>query len=809
MLFGALAVGIPIALHFFFRSRYRTVPWAAMKFLLTSVEQTSRRLRFQELLLLLLRCLVVATLALALAQPGCRVTPGSGRGGEPVDAVFLFDVSLSMGASDGPVSRLERAKSEAIAILDRLPAHSTARIVTCTDRAVLLDARAPANLDLARDLIGSLQLTSQASDLYPGILESKEVLRRGQNGNHELYLFSDMQKLGWEQQSAALTGLLKEMHGQTSIYLVRCGNPLRKLANAAIVGITPQAGVPRPGERVGFAILVRNTGGKEVKNLKVTLKVKAEEEESKDHPVESQTIDTLPPGEIRAVTLTAKLDKPGLRLLSAELGADDLPGDNRFDQVVLVRDTVNVLVIDGGIHDREPERSSSYFLAHALTPVPENARAKYYLQPKITSPRLAAPALLAKQDLCILVNVPLPGGLKQRETLPVDFLQELEKFVRQGKGLIIYGGDNVAAEPYNRLLGQKHGLLPLPLKGFAEYPVKDKNPIKLNRGSAGIPAYLVFKEDNYYKALGDTTIWKTVVLEDLPKADPAAKPPTSREPGEGIGPGKKLRDPVAVALRYSNDLPAVATKKVDAGEVVFIATSADPGYQKDSPDLAWNDLPFNSVNVPFINLTVSHLLQEQNQVFNIIAGQQFDWQLPPESGKEVNQRFLNAMAPDLTPEEEKMVMKWASAGLAGRNFSLRRPDASEMRLGYPERRPHLPDQLVLPIADLPTAGIYRLGFARTGQQDLDNILKKKVGLPFAVIPDLRDSENLESYSNDQLNGLLGFTPIHRTAGSEEGASFDLGSDSLRRLDWTPWFFLLTLLLAAGEVVLAWICSRAW
>ena len=47
MLLGGLAAAIPIALHFFYRSRYRNVPWAAMKFLLAAIEQTSRRLRFQ------------------------------------------------------------------------------------------------------------------------------------------------------------------------------------------------------------------------------------------------------------------------------------------------------------------------------------------------------------------------------------------------------------------------------------------------------------------------------------------------------------------------------------------------------------------------------------------------------------------------------------------------------------------------------------------------------------------------------------------------------------------------------------------
>src|SRR5437762_10019899 len=69
MLWGALAAGIPIAIHLFLRSRYRTVPWAAMKFLLTSVEQTSRRLKFQEYILLLCRMFLLTLLAVAFMRP--------------------------------------------------------------------------------------------------------------------------------------------------------------------------------------------------------------------------------------------------------------------------------------------------------------------------------------------------------------------------------------------------------------------------------------------------------------------------------------------------------------------------------------------------------------------------------------------------------------------------------------------------------------------------------------------------------------------------------------------------------------------
>src|SRR5205823_6635775 len=130
MLAGVLAAAIPVAIHLFFRSRYRTVPWAAMKFLLTAVEQTSRRLKFQELLLLLLRMAVLVMLAIAFARPILSMVGGTGRG-DAVDAVFVFDTSFSMGAQDGAKTRMQRAQEQAVTIIDELPAHSTVQIVTC------------------------------------------------------------------------------------------------------------------------------------------------------------------------------------------------------------------------------------------------------------------------------------------------------------------------------------------------------------------------------------------------------------------------------------------------------------------------------------------------------------------------------------------------------------------------------------------------------------------------------------------------------------------------------------------------------
>ncbi len=763
MLFGAAAAGIPIALHFFFRSRYRTVPWAAMKFLLTSIEQTSRRLRFQELLLLLVRCLVLLLLALAFARPLSSVVRGAGRG-DAVGAVFVLGPSGAMGARDGSMARLERAKEAALKVIDQLPSHSTVQVIACADRASLLGPRSPANLDQAKSIVEKLKLTSLATDLFPGIVEAEGILERGQASNRELYLFSDMQKLGWEQQTGDLAKRLQDIKEKATVFLVRCGT--RKVANAALIGITPQSGLPRPGERVGFAVLVRNTSSEPVKGLKVSLSV-----DGKDKYAETQTIARIDPSETRTVTLNALLEKAGLHVLTAKIGHDDLEGDNRFDRVILVRDRINILVVDGNVNEREPANSSSYYLMHGLLPITESQRKNYKLEPRLVTPRLASPALLAKTDLCILVNVALQPDLKrQTEVLPADFVEELARFVKQGHGLIVYAGDNVAPEPYNRILGSKHGLLPLPIKKVNEV----KKPLHINRHSAALPAYMNFKEDDYYKDFSKVEVFRSLELEqpamvEVPKNE---ETPKNSPPADKTDKEKNL---LTIALRYDNDQPAVVSKKVDAGEVLLITTAAELGFKADSPEPTWTDWSIHQTFPAYLDVTINHLLHGQTRTYNVVAGEKLDWY----------------------PTEKQE-----------RAYTLIHPDGTNIRLGMPQRKDN---RSVVTALDLSLAGIYHMVATLPPQARSEEILiepqaDKDAGTPIAVVPDLRESQDLDTLGDPEIDQRLGFQPIHITAGLE-GPSQG-GADRLNR-EWTSWFLLAVLMLAVGEALLAFWCGRAW
>lgn len=69
LLWGALAVAIPVAIHFWHQKQGKPLPWAATQWLTEKQQQQSRGFRLDNILLLILRCLLLVLLAVLLAQP--------------------------------------------------------------------------------------------------------------------------------------------------------------------------------------------------------------------------------------------------------------------------------------------------------------------------------------------------------------------------------------------------------------------------------------------------------------------------------------------------------------------------------------------------------------------------------------------------------------------------------------------------------------------------------------------------------------------------------------------------------------------
>src|SRR5262245_3735845 len=587
MLIGGAAAGIPLALHFFYRARYRPVLWGAMKFLRLAVEQTSRRIQFQELVLLLLRIFLMILLAVALARPIMCSNSTAGKRGEAVDAIFVIDLSYSMNAREGAKTRLDLAKDSAIRVIDDLPPNSTVQVVTCTDRAVAAGPKSPRNLDQAKLLIQNLQVTQQSTDFLAGLAEAQAALSRAEGAAKEVYLFSDMQRGGWERQSSAVRAKCEEIRAQGTLFLVRCGGqPVR---NVAVVDLKPQTDIPHTGARMPFTAIIKNTGTEPVTGLTVTLKVDGQPLDKDAQPIEK-----LGPGETKPVTLTGKIDQAGWRVLTAEVKPDQLDDDNKFDRAILVREKVRVLIVDGSPNERDPEKAGSYFLAHALLPVPDEFKLLYHVRPTVVKAFEASPGHLSDKEVCILVNAPLGGP----GSVPADFVNRLGEFVKEGHGLFVTAGPNVEKGVYNRLLGADGSkLLPMELGDVFESP-KD-TPLFPDPASIDEKSFLArFKlsANDPFLQLRDAFVLKAIGVAE-PKTD-------------------QLKDTGRVLMRYNDGRPALLGKQVGDGEVLLLTTAVD----KD-----WGFFATNLTFQPFVHGAMTHLIERSAAGFNRVAGEPIRW----------------------------------------------------------------------------------------------------------------------------------------------------------------------------------------
>ena len=592
MLAGAAAVGIPLALHFFYKARYRKLPWAAMEFLKEAIEQTSRRLKFQEWILLALRCLALILLALALARPGTQFAGSTGRG-ESIDAVLLIDTSYSMGAQDGDKTRLERAKEAALAIIDSLPANSTVQIIGCADRPELLGPKTRSNLDQARQLIPAIQTNGLASDLLPGLTAALDAANSGTAPVKEIYVLSDMHKLGFERQQGGLRDKCEEIRHQANLVFVRCGKEDRKVANIAVMDVNAVGTIPHTRTRVPFVITLKNTGSEIVKGVKVGLEL-----EGKAIEKDEQTLEEIGPNEVVTVTLTGSLEESGPKVLTVRLTGDGLPGDNQFSKVILIRDVIRVLLVDGTPNAAMPAESASHFVRNALTPVPSERTEEYYIRPQVVSVNELSAASLQNIDVVYLLNAPAATEADPRSGLPWDFISRLKEFVSNGGGLVIGCGDNVIAADYNRVLGFAGAkLLPFDLADVQN--ATETSPFKPAPESIEVPSYLTpFREPPYSNALDGVSMTKMFGVKE-----------------SGVG-GRVL-------LRASDSKPLITSRVFGEGEVIFIGTSLDE---------RWTNFPGRGSDafVPFTAFTLAHLTGRKTPGGTKTAGDPLVW-YPPEA----------------------------------------------------------------------------------------------------------------------------------------------------------------------------------
>lgn len=557
------AVALPVAIHLLNKSKVLRIRWAASRFLDAALQRNKRRLQLEDLLLLLLRCLLVALLALAFARPAWLSSALNLGAGGTSTAVLVIDNTASMGQAVGPETRFAQATAAADTILNQLPAGSSVALLFASDQVVRAIARPTPDLSAVRRTLAAATPTARGGDLFTGIKDAADLLRP-LTGRRDIFVITDGQAAAWTRQEK-ITALRQELGSAISLNILPLtGQPE---ANLAVTRIDLGASIPAVNQPVRCTIEVKNFSRAPASNIRVTLAV------NQDQPIDEALVPRIEPGGTATVELFASFRDSGCHTVTASIPADALAADNQRSLAVSVVKQLSALVVEAGA------RADGFFLVNALAPVPAVEAPRFYLRPAAGSSASLTPAILENTDLVVLADV---ARLSEAATAA------LSAYVRAGGALIVFPGDSTDVAFLNENPDMA-ALLPARL-GRAE-------------NTAGVLGLALAARDHTHPV---TALWNDPEAGDLGAIRLNRFFP--------LTPVDVTGGSVSVLLRFADGRPAALTRDVGRGRVTLFATAANTD---------WSNLPINSSFIPLLHRLVAWSTQRADAGLVLPPGQPF------------------------------------------------------------------------------------------------------------------------------------------------------------------------------------------
>ncbi|MGO9470052.1 MAG: BatA domain-containing protein [Isosphaeraceae bacterium] len=582
LLYGLAAASIPIVIHLLNRRKFREVPWAAMRFLLAALRRNRRRIRIEQWLLLAIRTLILLLVVAAMAKPFLEAF-GAVIVGHRTHRVLVLDASLSMGYKSGDSSRFDQAKALAAQLVKDSRQGDAISVILMGDPPRVVIGDPSPNLNEVKREVDDLSISDGGTDLIATFEKVDRVLEVSPISQKEVVYLTDLQAASWrlppEGVEAARRVLARLDARKPRSVLIDLGKAGGE--NRAVTDLKLDAPVVTTGSMVTVRAVLHNYGAARSEGVRVRL--------TADNRLGPEETVDLPPAEDVPVVFRQQFTAPGDHFIEIAIDDDPLALDNHRWMVAPVRESVNVLLVDGHYRS-EPYESETDYLAQALSPSEESPGQPRPIRVEVVSESQLSHRDLAPYDVVVLCNV---AQFTQPEAAGLD------DFLKQGGGVVVFGGDQVVADNYNRLLyagGQ--GLLPASIGPTVGDASKKEGAFYFNPLGYRHPIVAEFQDqpDPVVAGLIRAITWQYHKLILPPK-------------------GSKAQ----VALAFDSGDPAVIETTRHRGTVVMVATSADTG---------WTTWPIHPGYLPVMQQIVFRAAAGRLSERNIRVGQPFDQSFP-------------------------------------------------------------------------------------------------------------------------------------------------------------------------------------
>ncbi|MBP7641968.1 MAG: BatA domain-containing protein [Saprospiraceae bacterium] len=252
-LWAIAGLSIPIIIHLFYFRRFKKVYFSNTKFLQEIKEETSSRSRLKNLLVLLMRCLALAALVFAFAQPFLK-KDDKVRVGEKAISIFV-DNSFSMNGERQNIPLIDIAKERARDIVNAYTESDKFQILTQD-----FDGKYQRTLtkDDALTTIDQITPSPAVHQLTQVINRQKQVLK---GDNQISYLISDFQK--------SITNLVGLQDTTMEVNLI----PIQGInsRNVSIDSVWFVSPVPMINQNNALVVRLHNYGDDDVESVKLSI----------------------------------------------------------------------------------------------------------------------------------------------------------------------------------------------------------------------------------------------------------------------------------------------------------------------------------------------------------------------------------------------------------------------------------------------------------------------------------------------------------------------------------------------------------
>ena len=483
-------------------------------------------------------------------------------------------------------------------------------------RVIVGDASPSANGAEVLKEIAQVKLPHGGTDLVASLGAIERVLRVSSIARKEVVFLTDLQATSWrksgvDQAIKSAVAKLEARKAQSIVIDLGTGGD----ENRAVVDLRLSQPIVTLGSTdVVATATIKNFGPRPYSGGRARLLIDGQLGPDKE-------IEPLPVGESRPIPFQPTFATAGDHVIEVKIDDDPLPLDNRRWLAVPVKEALAILLVDGNFKS-EPFESETDYLAQALNPASTSqgaASTSTSTRVDVVPESNFSSKDLATYDAVVLCNV---GQFRESE------VASLDAYLKQGGGVVFFGGDQVVPDNYNRLLfADGSGLLPASIGATVGDSEKKQSAFDFNPLGFAHPIVAPFANTDAEVVAGlvNSKTWRYHKLS-IPAGSTAK-----------------------VALAFSSGDPAIVEAPRHRGRVVQVATSADAG---------WTTWPLHPSYAPVMEQVVLQAASGRLAERNVRVGQPLDQVLPSSAS--------DTLADVVRPDDARSPVKVKPDGDVGR-----------------------------------------------------------------------------------------------------------------------------------------------